>query len=613
MPLTSAIVKAAIHPGIGVARLGNSPDGWFVGPELPYGVGGPEGGYRDELGAIKRQGARFRIYGYDVDGQVVGEITADEAAIAWTVHVANRKAAWYNFDVALDIPGTGPAHRRNAAFSGGDRGQLVIDPGPHTISGRDASGAAYRLDGGSFLNKPVPLGDLRTDERGRLIVLGGRGVAASAFAHSSLYTYANNDGWYDDTSDGPVTAEVRLDGRDIPVDPAWVIVAPPPFAPEVISLPTLYDVVEDASKTLWLGQEKGVSFTEHIYPILAGFVGFQWVNYGFHVQFGWKGPYEFTRPDFLKMLADPSERYAERRRQIFNMFRHPDYKTFDANAWPPMYGDGAEITGSFATDVAPRQYLALTPTQYARLGQWAAGKFEADWPAKAPTAQRIEDVPLAEQPATLDRAALTFCAGGAFHPGYEVTWPMRHVTMYAAPFRLRPRGAGVPEIDYGPQLSPAIALSETGPLFGSGPGDLTRWMSVPWQADAASCRAGYEGAYDPYLPTFWPARVPNHVLARREYERVMDTSLSLDERQAAFETRSTWYRPLRGPSVLDQVNQMVVDFGQLGVLERRDGPKDDANFPAQFYVESRPGADEDVDPQRHLLAHPSLRARRGSR
>ena len=56
---------------------------------------------------------------------------------------------------------------------------------------------------------------------------------------------------------------------------------------------------------------------------------------------------------------------------------------------------------------------------------------------------------------------------------------------------------------------PAVALSADGPLAGSGPGDVTRWMAVPWQADTASCRSGYQYGptpVDPYLPTFWAAR-----------------------------------------------------------------------------------------------------------
>jgi len=55
------IVRAAIHPGIGVARIGDSPDDYFLGPEVPPPGAPPDGGYRDRSGALKRQAARFRL------------------------------------------------------------------------------------------------------------------------------------------------------------------------------------------------------------------------------------------------------------------------------------------------------------------------------------------------------------------------------------------------------------------------------------------------------------------------------------------------------------------------------------------------------------------------
>src|SRR4051794_26048895 len=113
-----SIVSARIHPAIGIARVGNAPrpDDYFVGVEVPYPVAPPAGGYRDQQGRLKRQGARFPIYGFDSDGNVVAELTDNIALIEWHVHVANKKAAWYNFDAALDIPeakGT-KVPRRNA-------------------------------------------------------------------------------------------------------------------------------------------------------------------------------------------------------------------------------------------------------------------------------------------------------------------------------------------------------------------------------------------------------------------------------------------------------------------------------------------------------------------
>jgi len=75
----SKVHKCRIHPGIGIARVGNStsPDGYFIGPEAPCDprdVVIPPGGYKDARGYVKRQAARFRIYAYDKNGRNLGEL-----------------------------------------------------------------------------------------------------------------------------------------------------------------------------------------------------------------------------------------------------------------------------------------------------------------------------------------------------------------------------------------------------------------------------------------------------------------------------------------------------------------------------------------------------------
>jgi L-Lysine epsilon oxidase N-terminal len=100
------IVSAAIYPSIGIARLGNSADAWFVGPEVPEPAPLPPGSYRDATGALKRQAARYRLYGIDAAGVIVRELSGAGPAveITWRVELANTKAAWYGFQLALDIP-----------------------------------------------------------------------------------------------------------------------------------------------------------------------------------------------------------------------------------------------------------------------------------------------------------------------------------------------------------------------------------------------------------------------------------------------------------------------------------------------------------------------------
>ncbi len=599
-----AIVRAAIHPSIGIARVGNSPEEFFFAPEVSEPL--PEkDGYRDPSGALKRQAARFRIYGYDVTGAAVAELTAENASIDWCVHVANLKAAWYRFNVALDIPeasGAQPAGRRNAGFTGGARGSLANDPGPRWIHGVDVKGSDYRFDTGTVRSRKVYLGEVRTDEMGRLIFLGGHGRAES-FDGSIATDFANNDGWYDDTSDGPVTATVLVGGRVVPCDPAWVVTAPPNFAPELKSVRTLHDLLRqvaiDAKAIVAPPRHRPVSFAREVLPIFRRMADLAWVNRGFAVQFGWGGPSDFLAPEWLRRLSTPPsgpegqghDEFREIRRQLFNAFRKPDTDHFrrpdsengSPGPWPWIYGDAIELPYG----ASPRQNTALTDQQMRALESWADGRFVNDIDPAAPTPRLLSDVTLRNQPETLDEASLSFCLADAFHPGCEMTWPLRNWSLFMAPYRIRHRATDVDEPDYGDVLTSEIALGAGGPLQGQGPGGLTRWMGVPWQTDTASCRSGYDTRYDSFVPTFWPARVPNDVLTEDDYAILMDKARSREDRLAAFRRRRRWLRDLdMKASALHQINKMVRVFGSLGVVERRPGPGEEG-FPETVFVETR--------------------------
>ncbi len=592
----TTIVRAAIHPGIGIARIGDSRDGWFVGPEVVEPEPQPPCFSRDGAGDLKRQAARFRVYGYNAAGEVVRELTAEDAEIRWTVHLANAKAAWYRFLMALDIPeaaGLRPP-RRNAGVPVPERGALVIDPGPRSIAGIDVTGGAdHAFDTGTFGTTSVDLGELRTDEAGRLLVLGGRGRSASPsgapiFTPGDGGSFANADGWFDDIADGPVTAEVHVDGRAVPTTGAWVAVAPPNYAPDVIGWRTLYDLlVETYIEAGLLPQPATVSFRDDVLPLLRRLTGLQWVNKGFAEMFGKGAPWDFSDDALIAKLAAKPLRpggqdvYGELRRLVLNAFRPSDTQADEPRLWPWIYGDAID----FPRRQTPRNDVALSPLQTTILTRWVAGDFESDVAPVAPP-RTLAQVPLAAQPAMLDRAALHFCLADAFHPGCELTWPMRHASLYEAPFRIRHRPASAPEPDYGDVLTPEIALGPDGPLQAQGPGGLTRWMAVPWQADTVSCLSGYEDEYDPFLPTFWPARVPNHVLAQADYDIVMDASRPREERIAAYRNRQDWFRGFPRQAV-PRMTEMVEVFAKLGIVETRNGIANDPDFPATMLVETK--------------------------
>jgi hypothetical protein len=580
-PMESApdfIAYAAIYPPIGIARVGNSNYEFFLAPETPYPEPHPPGFYRDAKGALKRQAARFRVYGMNEAGVAVRELTADIADIKWTVRVANKKAAWYQFQLALDIPeaaSAAPSLLRNISVS--DRKSLKIEPRSQTVSGINTQGGKF--DDGCFMGQPVYLGEVSTDCKGRLVVLGGHGAAKSITGERAT-TFANNDGWYDDISDGPVTAEVKYQGRALTVVSAWVVVAPPNYAPLRKSVRTMWDVMRDvAINSKALARPVRPSFSQEIRPIFERLNGLQWVNKGFSASFGWNGPNDLAEPAMLHRLSSASPVELELRRTILNQFRSFDRDSISPVPWPWQWGDAMNIP-----PLSPRAFHVLSGTQLGFLQQWAIGDFDPDYDPREPV-RTLDAVPIAQQPDILTRAAMEFCVADAFHPGSEMTWPMRKYSMYASPFRIALAHDGSVEPDFGPQLTLAAFSSSSGPLAAQWPGGLTRWLGVPWQTDAASCDSGYD-QYDPYLPTFWPARVPNQVLTTENYRMVMNGSLKPEIRMAAFAQRADWLRPL-GSSYPDAINNMVRMFGAMGVIEQRPGPGDPA-FPRLMEVESDP-------------------------
>lgn len=598
--LDSRIVRARIHPGIGIARIGDSKTSFFIGPEVEQPLSLEPGAYRDAEGALKRQAARFHIYAYNAAGDVVRELVTDNAEITWTVHVANRKAQWYQFQAALDIPEAAAMSvpLRNPLVKDEDRIPLAIDAGPVSISGTNTCGETYQFNKGSFRGTPVSLGEVQTDAQGCLLVLGGLGVSASpssapVYDPSDPNSFNNANDWFDDISDGTVDASVKINGEVIPCEGAWVVVAPPNYGPDILGWRTLGDMLIDVyTEAGWIGMPETISFSRDVLPVLKRLTNLQWVNAGFAAMFGGDGPLNFENPDLLAKLSASganAHSYQQLRLAMFNSFRpHPPQ---DANLrpWPWLYGDAY---GSFNAD-SPNNNLGLSNVRQSILKRWVNGDFVDDWDPASSAPGQLDQVPLAEQPGMLDRAAVEFCLADAFHPGCELTWPMRHATVYTSPYRIRRAKTVV--IDYGQELNQTTALAADGPLTGQGPGTLSRWMALPWQGDTAFCRSGYDPAYDPYLPSFWPARVPNQVLTADDYAIVMDTSRHRSERLAAFNRRAQWLRSISDAPAPEVMMRMIAQFGAMGIVEQRQGPSNDPDIPSLLYVESVGPAHQQLD------------------
>lgn len=588
------IVRAAIYPGIGIARVGNSPDEFFLGPEAPGMVPGMNKGvpdeefrYKDKKGRVKRQAARFRIYGFDSAGRAVRELTMDDknVKITWTVHVANKKASWYQFNNAMDLPNLAmSAIQRNNKVRGRHRQQLMIDPGPGSVSGRDIKGP--RLVG-KFMGNNVELGGLRTDEAGRLIFLGGFGKSDSPTYANEIANFSNNNYWHDDVSDGPVTASVSIGGTAIETMAAWVVVAPPKYAPGITPITTLYELGLEA----WgVAPPERPSFSENIYPIFNRLSLMQWLSDNQDMVHGWKARLDFMNPEFVARLADNSPKNAKFREALFHEFRNPNFAIPEPDKLPLILGDGIDYPDN------ARSWFALLPSQYDILLKWSKGDFDSDgWLRKIGQKPKpLDDYPLQQQPAAIDRAALEPCLGGPFHPGIEITWPMRRKRLYSGLFRLKHSHENKPtEQDYGPLLTPQLCMSEQGPLGPNGPGDITRWMGLPWQSDAASCQDVYVPKDFP-LPVWWPAVLPINVLPEYSYKQIMNPGLVPEQRQKFFGFRRDWSRGVGDVGYhaeggyTQAMIHMVEDWKSLGFVVERKGPTDRraGDLPKKLFVET---------------------------
>lgn len=83
-----------------------------------------------------------------------------------------------------------------------------------------------------------------------------------------------------------------------------------------------------------------------------------------------------------------------------------------------------------------------------------------------------------------------------------------------APLRIAHAGKGWKPATPGEMLTQDALTIAHAPLAEQYPGGLTQWMAVPWQTNAANCRSNYDATYDPCLPTFWPARVPDQAMTK---------------------------------------------------------------------------------------------------
>ena len=569
-----------IHPGVGVARVGNSPNEFFIGPERPGErpncdiTTGKFGTFKDSQGRIKRQAARFRIFEYVLQGTKLvpkGEVNADGTdvlKITWKVSLANRKAAFFQFNgkdgengVWKGSPadkGKPRANLRNPNVT--NRETLVIAPGEKTTSGPDAAPVPFTNP-----NAAIPviksLGELRTDKNGNLLVLGGSGESGTTLPvqDNRIVDYANNDSWFDDTSDGPVSAvvEFMLDGKKTTTtldgaNGAWVLVGPPDFAPAVGNvirlLDTMWDVAVRNKAAVPLDPNDGLydqgllallkaqrddwdaatntfktykpSFLREVYPLLERALLVRNVHdpeasKSFH------GSMAGVEQDLGSVDSSRGRRL---RRTLFGYMRNPASNSHkEPLLMPKGLGDNFSDEFEWSPTAPPRPdyFMSLTRVQYAVLARWADGEFVPDWD-EAKANAKLQKAVTAHG---LDLAALENSVGGPFFPGIDCSWLVRRPELYAAPLRFKHKGEAFPAVT---NKDKAVSLSIR-------PGFFSQQMALPWQADFYDCRkaffrpegTGYEG--DGMYHMWWAAHRPDDVYARAGDLKMVPWARSIEQ------------------------------------------------------------------------------------
>ena len=539
-----------VHPSINFARFGTS-DEYYLSPETSAGLPQPgtatTGGLpiragteselitstdlRDAEGRLKKQAARFRVYAYEVDGPATypggggSEITLGDRLpdgrvvtdLVWTVHLANKKAAAYivvnNEGVNAYAHGAVPQRRNPEEHGDIDApsrlNKLMIDAGPRAISAKGAQRAKFdgctvpsAADGNGevcqYPKYPVrfpadvndelfepagpldSLGEMLSDDQGRLLVLASAGNAVAQYDEYGvpiqLTGDLNNVGWYDAAADGPVSLTLKFeDGSSQTAFGAWVVCADPAYAPQIRNVVSVWDDVYDTwVRELGLRpelfadgafkQDYTPCFSTDIKPVFVASTLQRWTA---------------NLPEFALRAHAAVDAINEK--------DHPNETimaglTFLRNPNAGETNLGAPLM-PLSLGEAGTSFLTVTLTQYFLLEQWSKNRYAT------------EDFNPLGPGELLDMAALSNCLGGRYVPGIEVSYPVRCKDIYirdwaasgAGPFRVKHKA-----LDYTQAAQDAPFLKSGwiplhGMTDGLEPGDLSKFMAIPWQTDYNSC------------------------------------------------------------------------------------------------------------------------------
>jgi hypothetical protein len=588
-----------------------------------------------------------------IGAQVGGKTVTD---IIWTVHVANKKANWFVMVEEGPIQGIDsysdgrlpplrnvsvteakapqlPVEKRIAHIDDPTRvAQLTIDAGPRAISARTSATVAfdrttipsaydpvkqrtvalpdYPVSFPDFDDMEMPsgpidtLGELKTDGSGRLLVLGGYGAAVGWKIEGRIGVTddVNNDQWFDDTSDGPVSATLVFDdGMQAEAAGAWVTTTDPAVAPQILNTVSAWDDIYDSwvrklelAPEIFDGKDFNndyrPTFDDQIAPIFRSAAQQRWV-----VNLSAHGASAHGRLAAISAADNPHQTELAGILPIFrNPFELDDPKSPQHNnttMMPLALGDGYE------------PFLSLRKTQYFFLRRWNEG---------LGSFQPGSGKPLGPGE-YLDKAVLVNCLGGRFSPGIDVTFIVREPATYVQPWQSK--GTGPFRIK-GKVLDYSRVLRRDQPFLTGGyvpqhreeeglePGDFAKFMAVPWHTDYNSC-----ATHPPYpnpkgnrkVFWSWPAQRPVAVNLASDTRWITDKSKAppqltpvLGPQRWSVRGYGTdspdaerWGRYQERVDILDNWHRVGVVLQATRIDDRTLGLPTGAALPADWFLETR--------------------------
>jgi len=491
-----------IHPSVGIARMGDSPDAFFVGREWPVDrfepilqtIPGKDATklpglkpFRDKIDRLAKQGARFRIFCYQYDNfwfyrdahpTSFWEVTDADYDIEWRVKVSNKKSH--------DIPPKKKLRPTGAT--------ILWDAGPNEPAERKFSTAGDRglktFDG---VPGRLPLGSAFVEAGGQLIVIGSDGNAraipalAAAAAMDPPLRWKN---WEDDAADGYVEATVtpksnaastKADKNEPPQDArrAWVVINLPNYGVDLHPAVTLYHFALNNALTKsspgflrpdFLGQ---ITYADNIESLIKGYAAYRYVSYEARKGLPSDGvnsattghdqrPDDFYRSppplDVAKILSGFLREAWDPKTQSYENYWEGDMK-------PESFPDPVDYRQELRGRMPNLHFLAYPQHMKKWMLDWASGIIPNSSKSSAPA------------PLLLDMSHMCSMSGGSFYPGIEVGREACDYKKWTA--------------DYG------VSSRHVDIRFNGAVGELTESLALPWHSDFVNC--GKE---------WWPASRP---------------------------------------------------------------------------------------------------------